>query len=321
MLLKVSDLSVSFSSLYGQFRILDKVSFDIKKGEIIGVVGESGSGKSVTALSILRILDKNATVDGGEIHLKGENILSLSEKEIQNLRGKKIGMVFQEPMTALNPTMKIGKQLANVIKRHRKVSKKEAETLSIKAINDVKINDPELVFHKYPFQLSGGMRQRVVIALAMAAPPELLIADEPTTALDVTVQAEILRLMKDLSINTGTSIMLISHDLGVIANICDRVNVMYGGKIVEKGTTDEVLFHPQHPYTRALIESLPEGKEKTQPLKVLSGESFSPKNRPTGCVFYDRCPLRTIRCHEKPPVIQKSESHWVSCWEVEGNHV
>lgn len=226
MLLQVSDLSISFSSMYGQFRVLDQVSLDIGKGEIVGVVGESGSGKSVTALSILRILDKNASFDSGEILFNGENLLGLSEKKIQELRGKRIGMVFQEPMTALNPTMKVGKQLANVIKRHLNVSKKEANNLAVKALNDVKIKDPEIVFQKYPFQLSGGMRQRVVIALAMSAPPELLIADEPTTALDVTVQAEILKLMKDLSTNTGTSIMLISHDLGVVANICDRVNVM-----------------------------------------------------------------------------------------------
>lgn len=320
MLLQVSDLSISFSSMYGQFRVLDQVSLDIGKGEIVGVVGESGSGKSVTALSILRILDKNASFDSGEILFNGENLLGLSEKKIQELRGKRIGMVFQEPMTALNPTMKVGKQLANVIKRHLNVSKKEANNLAVKALNDVKIKDPEIVFQKYPFQLSGGMRQRVVIALAMSAPPELLIADEPTTALDVTVQAEILKLMKDLSTNTGTSIMLISHDLGVVANICDRVNVMYGGKIVEKGTTKEVLFHPQHPYTQALIESLPEGKKKAQPLKVLSGESFSPNNRPNGCVFYDRCPSRTKRCHEEPAVVKKSESHWVSCWELENSH-
>ncbi|MEI3614214.1 ABC transporter ATP-binding protein [Pseudogracilibacillus sp. SO30301A] len=318
MFLQIKNLSVTFNSIYGKTDVLEDVSLHVNKGEIIGIVGESGSGKSVTALSILGLLDRNAEITNGEIIYKDKNLLQLSEKEIQLLRGKEIGMIFQEPMTALNPTMKIGKQIANVIQKHQKVNKKEADRLTIAALKDVKINDPEEVAKKYPFQLSGGMRQRVVIALAMSAPPELVIADEPTTALDVTIQAEILKLMQELCEKKGTSIILITHDLGVVANICDRVYVMYGGKIVEEGNTKQVLMKSSHPYTRGLIESLPEGKSQDEALKVLHGESFNPRNRPQGCVFYSRCPIRTEKClHEQPTIVEVNQDHKISCWEAE----
>ena len=316
MLLEITDLSVSFQSIYGTIPVLDRVSLAIQPGETIGIVGESGSGKSVTAQSVLRLLDRNAVYTGGSIRFRGREILSLKEKEIQVLRGKKIGMVFQEPMTALNPTMRIGKQLANVIRKHRGVTPAIAERLAVEALAAVQMKDPEKIFRQYPHELSGGMRQRVVIALAMSSPPELLIADEPTTALDVTVQAEILKLMKDLSTETGTSIMLITHDIGVVANMCDRVYVMYGGTVVESGKTQNVLFHPNHPYTRALIEAMPEGKEKSQPLKVIPGESFNARKRPLGCVYQDRCPIRSSRCQQKPPVITSASGHQSACWEV-----
>lgn len=319
MLLQVKNLAVSFSSIYGDTDVLEDVNIEINKGEIVGVVGESGSGKSVTALSILGLLDKNANVTKGEILYKGKNLLPLSEKELGYLRGKEIGMVFQEPMAALNPTMKIGKQVSNVIRKHRKVNKKKSKEMTIDALRDVQIYNPEDVYHKYPFQLSGGMLQRVVIALAMSSPPELLIADEPTTALDVTIQAEILKMMKDLSNTKDTSIMLITHDLGVVANICDRVYVMYGGKIVEKGTTEEVLYHSEHPYTKGLIESLPEGKPADEPLKILQGESFNPRNRPMGCVFYDRCPIRADKCIVAPKMNELNAEHNVACWEAGKN--
>lgn len=319
MLLRIENLEVSFSSLYGQTDVLEDVNIEIDQGEIVGIVGESGSGKSVTALSILGLLDKNANINQGNIIYKNKNLLDLKEKELQSLRGKEIAMVFQEPMTALNPTMKIGKQIANVIKRHRNVDRKEANRLALEALKDVQIKNAEEVFHKYPFQLSGGMRQRVVIALAMSSPPELLIADEPTTALDVTIQAEILKLMKQLSAEKNTSVIFISHDLGVVSNICDRVYVMYGGKVVEKGTTKEVLYDPKHPYTKALINSLPDGKPKDQTLDVLTGENFNPRNRPKGCVFYDRCPIRTEQCLEKPIMKSINQHHEIACWEVENN--
>lgn len=319
MLLQIKDLSITFSSMYGTTDVLEKIDIAINKGEIVGVVGESGSGKSVTALSVLGLLDKNASIKNGSITYKQTNLLQCTEKELQFLRGKEIGMVFQEPMSALNPTMKIGKQLVNVIRKHRNVDRNKSKQLAIKALQDVQINDAEAVFHKYPFQLSGGMRQRVVIALAMSSPPDLLIADEPTTALDVTVQAEILKLMKQLSVTKDTSIMLITHDLGVVANVCDRVYVMYGGKVVEQGTTEEVLFKPQHPYTKALIESIPEGKQKDRPLNILEGESFNPRERPVGCVFYNRCPFRFKKCNEKPNMYVINTRHEVACWGAEKN--
>lgn len=319
MLLRIENLEVSFSSIYGQTDVLDDVNIQIDKGEIVGIVGESGSGKSVTALSILGLLDKNAEVKHGKIIYKNKNLLDLKEKELQSLRGKEIAMVFQEPMTALNPTMKIGKQIANVIKKHRKVDRKEANRLALEALNDVQIKNADEVFHQYPFQLSGGMRQRVVIALAMSSPPELLIADEPTTALDVTIQAEILKLMKQLANEKNTSVIFISHDLGVVSNICERVYVMYGGKVVEQGMTQEVLYDPKHPYTKGLINSLPDGKPKDQPLNVLTGENFNPRKRPTGCVFYDRCPIRNEQCLEKPTMKSFNQHHEVACWEVESN--
>lgn len=316
MLLRIANLSVSFNSMYGSSQILDDVSLSINKGEIVGVVGESGSGKSVTALAILGLLANNATIDQGEIIFNGHNLLSLPEKGLQKIRGKEIGMVFQEPMTALNPTMKIGKQLAYVIKKHKQVSKKEAERQAVKALKDVLIDNAETVSHMYPFQLSGGMRQRVVIALAMSAPPELLVADEPTTALDVTVQHEILKLMKNLSDKNGTSILFITHDLGVVANFCDRVHVMYGGKIVETGTTKKVLYDPQHPYTRGLIGSLPEGKSKKERLQFIKGDAFNPKRRPAGCVFIDRCPVKYEQCLTAPSIVNKNSAHQVACWKV-----
>lgn len=320
MLLEISELSVSFQSIYGTIPVLDRVSLAIHPGEIIGIVGESGSGKSVTAQSVLRLLDRNAIYTGGSIRFHGHDILSLKERELQALRGKKIGMVFQEPMTALNPTMRIGNQLANVIRKHRGVTRAEAELLAVEALAAVQMKDPEKTFRQYPYELSGGMRQRVVVALAMSSPPELLIADEPTTALDVTVQAEVLKLMKDLSTQTGTSVMLITHDIGVVANMCDRVYVMYGGTVVESGKTVDVLHHSNHPYTRALIEALPEGKDKHKPLKIIEGESFNARKRPSGCAFVDRCPLRSTRCHQKPPFVASASGHLSACWEVNVDH-
>lgn len=320
MLLEISELSVSFQSIYGTLPVLDRVSLSIHPGEIIGIVGESGSGKSVTAQSVLRLLDRNAIYTGGSIRFQGHDILSLKERELQKLRGKKIGMVFQEPMTALNPTMRIGKQLANVIRKHRGVTRAEADRLAVEALAAVQMKDPEKTFRQYPHELSGGMRQRVVVALAMSSPPELLIADEPTTALDVTVQAEVLKMMKDLSTQTGTSVMLITHDIGVVANMCDRVYVMYGGTVVESGKTADVLYHSNHPYTSALIEALPEGKDKDKPLKIIEGESFNARKRPSGCAFLDRCPLRSTRCHQKPPFVARASGHISACWEVNAEH-
>lgn len=318
MLLEIKNLTVAFSSLQDRIVALQNVSFSIQNGEIVGIVGESGSGKSVTALSILGLLEKNATIVSGTILYKGRNLLSLDKKGLQSLRGKEIGMVFQEPMTALHPTMRIGDQLAQVIRRHRRLSYREAYRQAVLSLADVHIHDPELVARKYPFELSGGMRQRVVIALAMSSPPDLLIADEPTTALDVTIQHEILKLMQELAVKRGTSVMLITHDLGVVSQVCQRVVVMYAGEVVETGTTEEVLRHPRHPYTRALIGALPDLAEPDLPLLAIPGEAPDLRSRPPGCAFAPRCSRSLPICLEDRPVLERaaaeSDTHHVSCW-------
>ncbi|KIL40367.1 peptide ABC transporter substrate-binding protein [Gordoniibacillus kamchatkensis] len=322
MLLEIKDLSVEFHGMRGTMKALHNVSLSVDKGEIVGIVGESGSGKSVTALSVLGLLDKNAVVTSGEIRYAGRNLLALGKKEKQAVRGKQIGMVFQEPMTALHPTMRVGKQLAQVIKRHRGVSGQEAERLAVHALREVHIHDPELVARKYPFELSGGMRQRVVIALAMAAPPELLIADESTTALDVTIQHEILKLMKELSERRGTSIVFITHDLGIVAQLCDRVAVMYAGEVVETGSTADVLRSPQHPYTQALLHALPDLADPDEPLLAIGGEVPDLRRRPAGCSFASRCSRATEECRlGKPRLEERKPGHEVACWKgADGSH-
>ncbi|WP_400161957.1 ABC transporter ATP-binding protein [Brevibacillus sp. TJ4] len=318
MLLEINNLTVEFSSMQDKIVALQNVSLAINDGEIVGIVGESGSGKSVTALSILGLLEKNARIASGTIQYKGTNLLTLDKKGLQSLRGKEIGMVFQEPMTALHPTMRIGDQLAEVIHRHRNISYREAYQQAVLSLAEVRINDPELVARKFPFELSGGMRQRVVIALAMSSPPDLLIADEPTTALDVTIQNEILKLMQELAAKRGTSIMLITHDLGVVSQVCQRVVVMYAGEVVETGMTEEVLQHPRHPYTRALIGALPDLADPGQPLSAIPGDAPDLRNRPKGCAFASRCPHSLPICQEDHPVLElvsaASTTHYVSCW-------
>lgn len=318
MILEMKDVSVEFTGMRGTIQALKNINFHLLSGEILGIVGESGSGKSVTALSILQLLESNARISYGEILYKGTNLLKMAKKEIQALRGKSIGMVFQEPMTALHPTMKIGTQLAEVIKRHRNVSKKEARLLAVQALKDVHIHHPEMVAGKYPFELSGGMRQRIVIALAMASPPDLLIADEPTTALDVTIQAEILNLMKELNEKRGTSILMITHDIGVVSELCHRTLVMYGGEIVEAGPSETVLKNPKHPYTKALLHALPDIADPAQPLQAIPGEVIDLYNRPPGCSFASRCPIADEYCRLHHPKLEKrSSQHFVACWKGE----
>lgn len=315
MMLEIKDLSIEFNGFRGPLKVLDHVNLSVDRGEIVGIVGESGSGKSVTALSILGLLDKNAKIASGSITYMNRNLLTLTKKEKQNYRGEKIGMVFQEPMTALHPTMKIGKQLAAVIRRHRHVKKAEAKQLAIQALDDVRINNPKEVAKKYPFQLSGGMRQRVVIALAMAGPPELLLADEPTTALDVTIQYEILNLLKILNKEKSVSVIFITHDLGVVSQLCHRTFVMYAGQIVESGRTRDLMDHPQHPYTKALLEALPDLKHPDEPLKAIGGEVIDLRRRPEGCAFAPRCPYKMAICQVRSPdPVKMEEDHVVSCW-------
>lgn len=317
MLLDVRDLSISFNTFRGKINVLDNVSFQVEKGEILSIVGESGSGKSVAAYSTLRLLDKNANIEGGEILFKNTDLIKIPPREIKKYRGKEIAMIFQEPMTALHPTMRIKKQLINVIKRHRDISKEESYKVMLNILKDVHFENPNEIAEKYPHELSGGMRQRIVIALAMAGLPELLIADEPTTALDVTIQKEILNLIRELIKKHNTAVVLITHDIGVVSEISDKVSVMYAGKILEGGKTEEVLKNPKHPYTKALLNALPDNISKEVKLKEIPGEVPDLKIRPKGCIFSSRCDYKTKRCLKESPLEKNiSESHFVSCWEV-----
>ena len=315
MLLEIKNLYVNFKGMHGTTEALKNINIAVDQGEIVGIVGESGSGKSITSLAILDLLENNAVITQGEIYYNGKNLLKLPKKELQELRGKEIGMVFQEPMTALQPTMKIGKQLYHVMKKHRSLSKSDAKKAVIQALKDVHIDNPELVANKYPFELSGGMRQRIVIALAMAAPPNMLIADEPTTALDVTIQYEIINLIKELNQKRGTSVLFISHDLGVVSNICERIIVMYAGEVVESGKTTEVLNHPRHPYTKSLLKALPDSVAADQPLQAIAGEPPNLLKRPVGCAFSDRCNVAIDICKtQHPELLMVEDGHHVSCW-------
>jgi len=315
MLLEVKNLYIDFEGMRGRTEALKNIHFSLEKGEILGIVGESGSGKSITALSILGLLEENAIISNGEIIYNGRNLLRLQKKERQLLRGREIGMVFQEPMTALHPTMKIGKQLQHVIQRHRNIPAKEAKEAVLQALQEVHIDQPELVAKKYPFELSGGMRQRIVIALAMSAPPHLLIADEPTTALDVTIQYEILNLIQELNRKRGTSVLLITHDLGVVSKICDRTIVMYAGEVVESGPTKEILNRPNHPYTQSLLEALPDSVSPGQPLRAIVGETPSLLQRPNGCAFATRCKYAMDICRSHhPKLAEKEVNHQAACW-------
>lgn len=315
LILDMQDLSLSFQTSGSEVSILKNVKLQIGSGEIIGLVGESGSGKSVTALAISKLLPEKITrFTSGSIDFDGNDILKSNESTIAKLRGKRIGFVFQEPMTALNPTMTIGNQLFHVIRRHSKLSKSEARTKVRKSLEEVLISKPEIVENQYPFQLSGGMRQRVVIAMALSANPALLIADEPTTALDVTVQAEILSLIERLAKNHGTAVLLISHDLGVIAKTCSRVTVLYAGEVVENGNVDDVLRSPRHPYTQALIRSLPDIATRERSLETITGEFPDLRNRPSGCIYAPRCPKKFEKCAQSPTLVNINHLHEVACW-------
>jgi oligopeptide/dipeptide ABC transporter ATP-binding protein len=318
IVLDVKDLSLSFTTGESIVSILQEINLKIYEGEVVGLVGESGSGKSVTALAISKLLPENIThFTNGSINFDGINILDSSEQEVAKLRGRRIGFVFQEPMTALNPTMTIGNQLFHVIRRHSNLSKSESRVQVRKSLEEVLIANPEIVENYYPFQLSGGMRQRVVIAMAMSANPSLLIADEPTTALDVTVQAEILSLITKLAQNHGTAVLLISHDLGVIANTCSKVTVMYAGEVVENGAVADVLKSPKHPYTQALIKSLPDIATRGSILETISGEFPDLRNRPAGCIYSPRCDKKFDKCVISPELVSLENDQQVACWLVE----
>ncbi|MEI3604198.1 ABC transporter ATP-binding protein [Pseudogracilibacillus sp. SE30717A] len=302
VILEINELRTHFFTDEGEIPAVDGVSFHVNKGEVVGIVGESGCGKSVTSLSIMQLVpDPPGKIVSGEINFKGENLVKASNRRMKKVRGNEIAMIFQEPMTSLNPLFTIGNQLQESIRIHEKVSKKEAHLKSINLLKLVGLPRAEDVINEYPHQLSGGMRQRVMIAMAMACEPDLLIADEPTTALDVTIQAQILDLMRKLNSEKDTAILLITHDLGVVAEMCDRVIVMYAGQVVEEGTVREVLKDPQHPYTQGLIRSLPRLEEKNQKLYSIKGTVPRPKKGRIGCRFAPRCELAFERCFDENP--------------------
>ncbi len=315
-LLSVRDLSVGFAGEQDVLQAVDTVSFDVRAGRTLGIVGESGCGKSVTALTLLRLLPYPAgRVLGGQVIFEGRDLLSLPLSEMQKIRGGRIGMIFQEPMSALNPVMTIGRQLGEVFRLHLDISPDEARRRSISLLGKVGIPSPEIRLHEYPHQLSGGMRQRVVIAMALACEPALLIADEPTTALDVTIQAQILELIASLQREMGLAVILITHDLGVIAETCDDVIVMYAGRVAEVGPIDALFAYPKHPYTRGLLASIPRlTTEAKSRLPVIEGMVPTLRDLPHGCRFANRCPHARPRCTVAPPPLEFVDpKHSVAC--------
>jgi peptide/nickel transport system ATP-binding protein len=313
MILQVRDLRVSFRTEQGIMRAIDGVSFDVNEGEILGVVGESGSGKTVTLLAVMGLItDPNAMIEGS-IKYRGTELVGLPGRDMRKLRGREIAMIFQDPMTALTPVYTIGWQIAEQILAHQQISKSQAWQRAIDLLSEVNIPKPEEAVHRYPHQLSGGMRQRAVIAMALSCNPALLVADEPTTALDVTVQAQILDLVKKLQTTHGSAVVFITHDLGVMADLADRIMVMYAGRIVERSDKAAIFNNPQHPYTRALLDSIPplEG-ERPHRLRSISGSPPSLLNLPKGCSFGPRCPQKFDACDAKPPLSGKA--HEAACF-------
>ena len=321
-LLEVDSLRTWFDTLSGTVRAVDGVSFTVQAGQTLGVVGESGCGKSVTALSILRLLPTPPARHLGAIRYRGSNLLALSEREMRQIRGNRISMIFQEPMTSLNPVLTVGRQIAETVLVHQEVNRAEAMQRAVEMLRLVQIPEPERRAREYPHQLSGGMRQRVMIALALACNPELLIADEPTTALDVTIQAQILDLIKRLQKELGMGVMLITHDLGVVAESCDRVVVMYAGRKVEESSVLALFSQPLHPYTRALMASMPAMNSQLKRLTEIPGMVPSPHELGRGCAFAARCQYAQQRCvDENPPLTSQGEDHVVACFAVEEGRV
>ena len=315
-LLEVKDLKVSFFTHAGEVKAVGGISYEINHGEIMGIVGESGSGKSVEAYTIIGLLQSPGKVVGGEILFEGENVLEYTPEQMEDFRGNKVSMIFQNPMTCLNPVYSIGNQLSEAILCHQKVDKKEAWDKSIDMLKLVGINNPEKRMKQYPHELSGGMRQRVMIAMGLICNPKLLIADEPTTALDVTIQAQILELIKKLQEERKMSVVFITHNLGVVAEVCDKVSVMYAGKIVEQGTVDDIFYNPSHPYTLGLMRSMPRvDAEEYERLIPIEGNPVDMLNPPEGCGFGARCEYCMNICLRKePPTVDLGNGHRSSCW-------
>ncbi len=314
-LLEVRDLSTHFFTEEGAVRAVENVSFEINPGEILSLVGESGCGKSVTGLSILGLIPiPPGRIVSGEIFFDGRNLLQFGEKEMEKVRGNEISMIFQEPMTSLNPVFTIGDQIMEAILLHQGLHKTEARKKTIEILDHVKIPSPETRIDAYPHQLSGGMRQRAMIAMALSCQPKLLIADEPTTALDVTIQAQVLRLLKEIQREMGMAVMLITHDLGVVTEIADRVAVMYAGRIVEMASIEAIFGQMRHPYTKGLLDSIPQLKEKKNRLNAIPGQVPNPVDLPVGCKFHPRCYLMIEECKkEEPPLFRVNGEHFSRC--------
>jgi peptide/nickel transport system ATP-binding protein len=324
-LLEVNNLHTHFFTEHGVVPSVNGVSFAVKKGETVGIVGESGCGKSVTSLSLLQLVDESGRIVNGEILFEGEDLTKYNKKQLKGIRGNKISMIFQEPLTSLNPVFTIGSQISEAIRLHQNVTKEDAKKKTIEMLKKVGIPRAERQYYSFPHLLSGGMRQRVMIAMALSCNPQLLIADEPTTALDVTIQAQILNLMKELSNEYQTSIIMITHDLGVIAEMVDRVIVMYAGQIVEQNNVFEIFKNPKHPYTKGLLNSTPKIHKLEDQLESIEGNVPSPFEMPTGCKFHPRCPFSIDNCRsQEPPLFKDGDGSEVRCWlhsEQEGNEV
>ncbi len=314
-LLEVKDLQTSFFTDAGEVRAVNGVSFNLDRGKVLGIVGESGSGKSVTAYSIMQILASTGKIVGGSIKLDGQELVDSGEKVMKNVRGNKISIIFQDPMTSLNPTYTIGHQLIEAIVLHTNRDKKQAWDRAVEMLRLVNVNEPEKRMKQYPYEFSGGMRQRVMIAMALACEPDILIADEPTTALDVTIQAQILELMKSLQEELGMAIIMITHDLGVVAQMCDEVIVMYAGSICEQGSAEEIFYNPKHEYTKGLLNSIPSADTAGKKLHPITGTPIDLLNMPKGCPFAPRCGAAMKICiNERCERMQINENHQASCW-------
>lgn len=314
-ILEVNNLHTSFFTDAGEVCAVNGISFNLEPGKTLGIVGESGSGKSVTAYSIMQILASTGKITEGEIKYKGEDITKWNKKQMQSFRGSKCSIIFQDPMTSLNPVYTVGNQLTEAIRLHTNKSKKEAREHAIEMLKLVGVNEPESRVKQYPHELSGGMRQRVMIAMALACEPDILIADEPTTALDVTIQAQILELMQELQKKLGMAIIMVTHDLGVIASMCDEILVMYGGRVCERGSADDIFYRPAHEYTKGLLRSIPKADNMNEKLIPIGGTPINLLNMPKGCAFCPRCDKALKIClSEKPEEYRISDSHLAACW-------
>ncbi len=314
-LLEVKNLKTSFFTDAGEVKAVNDVSFTLDRGKVLGIVGESGSGKSVTAYSIMQILAPTGKIVGGSIKLDGQELVGADEKAMKNVRGNKISIIFQDPMTSLNPTYTIGKQLMEAIMLHTDRNRKEAYERAVEMLRLVNINEPEKRMKQYPFEHSGGMRQRIMIAMALACEPDILIADEPTTALDVTIQAQILELMTDLQKELGMAIIMITHDLGVVAQLCDEIVVMYAGSICEQGTADEIFYNPCHEYTKGLMRSIPTADTAGKKLRPITGTPIDLLNMPKGCPFAPRCDNAMKICiNHRAERMKINDDHYATCW-------